>query len=153
MVKEYGELLQHDQHYASKAARISELSRDISKVIQKEDLSRLGNAPGKTNVAFHNPCTLQHGLKLNGTVETILAKTYYKLMPVADSHLCCGSAGTYSILEPGLSQQLLDNKIASLEKHTPDVTATANIGCQLHLSSKARQPVKHWIELLIDLLA
>jgi len=150
MVREYGALLKHDENYAEKAQRISNLARDIAEVLRDEDLVSLKLNPSDKYVAFHSPCTLQHGMKLNGVVEAILRKAGFKLVPVADAHLCCGSAGTYSILQPKLSQQLLENKIAALGKNRPDIIATANIGCQMHLASKARQPVIHWLELLDD---
>ncbi|MGD8407427.1 MAG: glycolate oxidase subunit GlcF [Thiohalophilus sp.] len=148
MVKEYGELLKDDPAYAEQAARISELAKDISEVLRKEDLSLLGNKSGYNKVAFHSPCTLQHGQKINGVVESILQKAGFTLTDVPDAHLCCGSAGTYSILQPKLSQQLLDNKLNALQGDEPDVIATANIGCQMQLASQADRPVKHWIELL-----
>ena len=153
MVKEYGALLKHDTDYAEKARSISNLACDIAEVLRDEDLPSLNLNPTEKYVAFHSPCTLQHGMKLDGVVEAILRKAGFKLVPVADPHLCCGSAGTYSILQPELSQQLLDNKLEALDKNRPDIIATANIGCQLHLASKARQPVRHWIELLDDGLA
>ncbi|MGD8712650.1 MAG: glycolate oxidase subunit GlcF [Thiohalophilus sp.] len=148
MVKEYGELLKDDPAYAEQAARISELAKDISEVLRKEDLSLLGNKSGYNKVAFHSPCTLQHGQQINGVVESILQKAGFTLTDVPDAHLCCGSAGTYSILQPKLSQQLLDNKLNALQGDEPDVIATANIGCQMQLASQADRPVKHWIELL-----
>ena len=148
MVKEYGELLKDDPAYAEQAAQISELAKDISEVLREEDLSQLDNKSGYNKVAFHSPCTLQHGQQLNGVVESILQKAGFTLTEVPDAHLCCGSAGTYSILQPKLSQQLLDNKLNALQGDEPDVIATANIGCQMHLASQAGKPVKHWIELL-----
>ena len=99
-------------------------------------------------LAFHAPCTLQHGLQINGTVEKILQKCGYTLTEVKDGHLCCGSAGTYSILQPDLSQQLLANKTDSLSAGRPDIIATANIGCLLHIASNTPTPVMHWIELV-----
>src|SRR5262249_22810443 len=135
MVKDYGYQLARDPAYAEKARRISELTRDISEVILAEQ-ARLasgvrGQASGVTarRVAFHSPCTLQHGLKLKGTVESLLTSVGYSLTPVPDSHLCCGSAGTYSLLQPALANQLRDNKIAALESSKPDVILTANVGC------------------------
>ena len=148
MVKEYGELLKHDAAYADKAKRVAELTKDISEILAQEDLSGLADAGRKTKVAFHAPCTLQHGQKINGVVENILESAGYQLIQVNDSHLCCGSAGTYSILQPELSQQLLSNKLTALDQGKPDYIATANVGCQLHMSTKAEVPVKHWIELL-----
>lgn len=149
LVKDYGELLKHDPRYAIKAAEIARLTKDLSEILAKEDLSRLKNgADAATKVAYHAPCSLQHGQKINGGVEKILGAAGYELTPVTDSHLCCGSAGTYSILQPELSQQLLANKLQALGTGRPDCIVTANIGCQMHLASKAGVPVKHWIELL-----
>ncbi|MCK5386714.1 MAG: glycolate oxidase subunit GlcF, partial [Gammaproteobacteria bacterium] len=153
MVKEYGELLADDPAYAEKAKRVSALCKDISEILAEEDLSKLAanNQSQIKQVAFHSPCTLQHALKITGTVENILQQAGYSLTHVTDSHLCCGSAGTYSILQSKLSQQLLTNKLSALQNDEPDCIATANIGCQLHLESKANVPVKHWIELLDEL--
>jgi glycolate oxidase iron-sulfur subunit len=154
MVKEYGRLLADDPAYAEKAARISELARDISEVINDgmTENALQKNADG-TRVAFHSPCTLQHGQRINGVVENILARAGYELLPVADSHLCCGSAGTYSILQAELATQLRDNKLDALQADGPDVIATANIGCHTHLAGTAGVPVVHWIELLAQLTA
>ena len=148
VLKDYGHLLKHDRDYAEKARRISELAKDIIEIMQNENLSQNTFKPGYGKVAFHSPCTLQHGQKLDGVVESLLKKVGFSLTQVVDPHLCCGSAGTYSILQAELSQQLLDNKLTSLQQQQPDVIATANIGCQMHMSSKANIPVKHWIELL-----
>ena len=103
---------------------------------------------GPRRVAFHSPCTLQHGQKLNGVVEDILERAGFELTGVSDAHLCCGSAGTYSILQPRLSRELLSRKIESLQAHHPGTIATANIGCFAHLSTAASVPVRHWIQLL-----
>jgi glycolate oxidase iron-sulfur subunit len=155
MVKEYGHLLAGDPAYAEKARRVSELSRDISEVVAAQrdallPLLRAGATPAK--VAFQSPCTLQHGLKLNGVVEALLRDAGFTLTAVPDAHLCCGSAGTYSILQPELSQRLLRNKLRALETGHPAVIATANIGCLAHLESLALHPVRHWIELLDEKL-
>ncbi|KAF0191269.1 MAG: hypothetical protein FD165_2039 [Gammaproteobacteria bacterium] len=147
MVKDYGRLLKDDAAYAGKAARVSELCCDIAEFIARADLSRL-NAVQPQQIAFHAPCTLQHGSKLPGIVEQILGSLGFTLTPVKDAHLCCGAAGTYSILQPALSKQLLVNKVAALENGAPALIATANIGCLLHLQGGSRRPVKHWIELL-----
>ena len=147
VVKDYGKLLEHDKFYAEKAKKISDLAKDLSEIISQEDLSQL-NVNNNKKIAFHSPCTLQHGQKIVGIVEKILTDAGYQLTDVADAHLCCGSAGTYSILQSELSQQLLDNKLDSLQADSPDIIATANIGCQMHMASKADVPVKHWIELL-----
>ncbi|OQX31385.1 MAG: glycolate oxidase iron-sulfur subunit [Candidatus Sedimenticola endophacoides] len=148
MVKEYGHLLQGDPHYAEKARRVSELARDLSEVIAAEDLSALQPHAGSGKLAFHCPCTLQHAFQLSGLVEEILQRLGFELAQTRDKHLCCGSAGTYSILQPGMSQRLLKNKLAALTIDDPSVIATANIGCQLHLDTQAQVPVHHWIELV-----
>ena len=156
-VKEYGELLQHDAVYAEKARRISELTCDVSEVltVHKDELRKLISASvsnaSDSRWVFHSPCTLQHGMKLKDAVEALLTDLGFKLAPVADGHLCCGSAGTYSILQPELSQRLLANKIAALTAHSPSAILTANIGCQSHLQTATPLPVRHWIEALDDL--
>ena len=147
MIKEYGDLLAEDPKYAQKAARISEMTRDLSQVLAAEDRSTL-RSKDKKRVAVHSPCTLQHGQKLPQVVENILADAGFDLTPVPDAHLCCGSAGTYSILQHDLSARLLKNKVAALERGNPQVIATANIGCLSHLQSGASLPVVHWIQLL-----
>lgn len=146
LVKEYEHHLQGDPAYSDKARRISELTKDLSEVIRDEDLPRTGGS-GK-RIAFHPPCTLQHGQKVIGVVEQILLDAGYELTAVNDAHLCCGSAGTYSILQPELSQQLLSNKLGNLQAGQPELVATANIGCLTHLQTKSDVPVVHWIELL-----
>ncbi|RDH80740.1 MAG: glycolate oxidase iron-sulfur subunit [endosymbiont of Galathealinum brachiosum] len=148
MVKDYAHLLENDEMYALKAKRVSKLAKDISEIISNEDLQQDETYSTGITVAFHSPCTLQHGLQLNGVVEKILSNAGYKLTSVNDSHLCCGSAGTYSVLQPVISKKLLVNKITNLQKNRPDIIATANIGCQMHLSTKSDKPVKHWIELV-----
>jgi glycolate oxidase iron-sulfur subunit len=156
MVKEYGHLLGHDPAYAAKAARIVELAKDVAEVIAAEQVAlaaRLVPAADGAKVAFHSPCSLQHGLKLNGIVEPLLAAAGYALTAVPDAHLCCGSAGTYSLLEPGISEELLRNKVAALESGAPDAIATANIGCLAHIASGTARPVRHWIELIDQRMA
>jgi len=149
LVKDYGRLLAHDPDYAEKAARVSALARDLSEVVAREPLEgRLRPPADPVKIAFHSPCTLQHAQRLDGVVEDLLARAGFELTPVADRHLCCGSAGTYSLLQPALSRELRDNKLAALQKPDPVVIATANIGCLTHLAGAARVPVKHWIELL-----
>ena len=150
-VKDYGHLLRHDPAYAQKAAMISERTKDLVEVLRAEPLEQLGGCTRQT-LAFHCPCTLQHAQKLGGAVESVLTRLGFNLTPVPDSHLCCGSAGTYSITQPVLAKQLRDNKMNALESGNPDVIATANIGCQTHLASANRTPVKHWIELIEDAL-
>ncbi len=146
LVKDYGHHLRDDPAYADKAARISELTRDLCEVVQPEDVTELKTSAPK-RIAFHPPCTLQHGQKLKGLVERLLVAAGFELVPVADAHMCCGSAGTYSILQADLSQQLLGRRLDALQAGTPELIVTANIGCQLHLLSKADVPVMHWIEL------
>jgi glycolate oxidase iron-sulfur subunit len=153
MVKDYGELLKYDACYAEKAKQVSQYAKDISEIFDKETLAQLQFKSAKyKKVSFHSPCTLQHGQKINGVVEAILKQVGFELLPIYDSHLCCGSAGTFSILQPELSQQLLTNKLQSLQKDSPDVIATANIGCQMHLATQAEVAVKHWIELVDEAL-
>ena len=155
MVKEYGHLLRHDTAYAAKAARISALAKDISEVIAAERGALAARLPGVAqahNVAFHSPCSLQHGLKIKGVVESILRDAGFTLTPVPDAHLCCGSAGTYSILKPGISTRLLKDKVRALESGFPETIATANIGCLAHLESGTDVPVRHWIELIEERL-
>ena len=151
MVKEYGHMLRLDRAYAAKAKKISELFRDTVEVVASEwprIAPKVAMDLGAQKVAFQSPCSLQHGLRLKGRVEEILHALGLELTPVADAHLCCGSAGTYSILQPEFSAQLKANKLAALHAGKPDVIATANIGCLAHLANGAKRPVKHWIELL-----
>jgi glycolate oxidase iron-sulfur subunit len=143
-VKEYGEYLAGDARYREKAQRVSAMTRDLSEVVAVEALPRAKR--GK--VAFQSPCTLQHGQKIRGRVEQILAGAGYELVPVDDAHLCCGSAGTYSLLQPAIAGELRARKLAALQANAPDVIATANIGCLSHLQGAAARPVRHWIELL-----
>jgi glycolate oxidase iron-sulfur subunit len=147
MVKEYGDLLSDDPQYSEKARRVSGMARDLSEIIARENLDGVPRGDGK-RVAFHAPCTLQHAQKLPNKVEGILRSLDYTLTPVPDSHLCCGSAGTYSILQRKLSHRLLRNKLAALASGEPEIVATANIGCQVHLQTGTRSPVVHWIQLL-----
>ncbi len=144
-IKQYGEIMQADPRYAKRAAFISEHCRDLSEL----DFAQAAKpAKGACSVAFHSPCTLQHAQGVLGNIEGWLEGAGYRLIPTADPHLCCGSAGSYSLLEPELSTRLLENKLDSLEKSEPDIICTANIGCLMHLQSGTRRPVKHWIELL-----
>ncbi len=148
MVKDYGDALKNDDLYAEKAARISALTFDLSEIIRKEGMEKLANIGKGKRVACQSSCTLQHGQKLGGVVESILKNCGFILTPVADSHLCCGAAGTYTLLQPVLSQQLLSNKLSALNQGNPEVIVTSNIGCQMHLSGDSKVPVMHWIELL-----
>ena len=151
MVKDYGHLLRLDNGYAAKAKRVSDLARDTVEVIASEwarIAPKVAMDLGSRKVAFHSPCTLQHGMKLKGRVEEILHALGLELTPVADAHLCCGSAGTYSILQPELSNALRTNKLAALESGRPEVIVSANIGCIMHLAEGSSVKVRHWIELL-----
>jgi len=157
-VREYGYYLQHDPAYAEKAARVSAMTRDVSEVLvaEKEGLQKLlaKTKAGTQNakLAVHTPCTLQHGQKITGVLEAILTTAGYDVVSAPDRHLCCGAAGTYSILQPELSSQLLKNKVTALETNQPERIVTANIGCLLHLQSGTQKPVAHWIELIDELL-
>lgn len=148
MIRDYGGLLAGDPAYATKAARVAQLAKDICEILRAENLAPLRLKAPETKVAFHCPCTLQHGQKLGGVVERLLTNAGFKLAATKDPHLCCGSAGTYSLLEPEISRALLDKKLAALTGDRPDLIATANVGCQLHLQTAASPPVKHWIELI-----
>lgn len=154
MVKEYGHLLRHDPAYAAKAEKISALTRDLSEILaaEKDTLLSLLKPAARGKVAFHSPCTLQHGQRIVGVIEALLVKAGFELTPVADKHLCCGSAGTYSILQKELSQQLLKNKLGALQRGKPAQIVSANIGCQSHLQSGTDMPVRHWVELIEEAL-
>ena len=156
MITDYGHLLAHDPAYAERAQRISAMACDLSTAIEKlknELKQQLKDIRPSGKFVFHPPCTLQHGLKLKGRVETLLADLGFDLAPVTDAHLCCGSAGTYAILQPEISSQLKQNKIKALTAQSPSQILTANIGCQSHLQSATKLPVRHWIEAVDDLLS
>lgn len=146
-IKEYGHLLSTDPAYADKAKKVSALAKDLVEVLRDEPLETLAISSSQ-RVAFHCPCTLQHAQKLGGAVESVLTRLGFNLTAVPDSHLCCGSAGTYSLTQPELSRQLRDNKLNALESGKPEVIITANIGCQTHLNGAGRTPARHWIELV-----
>ncbi len=152
MVKEYAHLFERDPAYAAKAEKISAMTRDISEVLAAE-FDRLPAFQKKgARLAFHPPCTLQHGQGIRGVTEQLLARAGFELTPVPDAHLCCGSAGTYSILQPELSGQLKRNKLSALASGGPELIVTANIGCLVHLQSGTGMPVKHWISALEERL-
>jgi len=161
-VKEYGHILKDDPHYAHKAARVSALTVDISEWLpQMVGAFKARLAAGATarggRIAFHPPCTLQHGQKLRGGVETHLSELGFEIKVAGcESHLCCGSAGTYSVLNPALSYALRERKLGNLDQtfgsQTPDQIVSANIGCITHLQSGTATPVRHWIELLDEAL-
>jgi glycolate oxidase iron-sulfur subunit len=149
-VKEYGHLLHDDPLYAEKAKRISELTKDLSEIMPAFEAELAKQLTGKISkrVAYHPPCTLQHGQQIRGKVESVLRTCGIDVSLCADSHLCCGSAGTYSVTQPELSYKLRDNKIKNLEVTSPEVIVSANIGCLTHLQSGTDTPVRHWIELI-----
>ena len=153
-VKEYAHLLRNDPEYAAKAEKISAMTRDIGEVIDAE-YARLEALPRKKGgrIAFHPPCTLQHGQNIKGLTERVLVRSGFELAPVPDSHLCCGSAGTYSIVQPELSGQLKRNKLSALASGAPEEILTANIGCLAHLQSGTALPVRHWIVALEERLS
>ncbi len=145
MVKDYPTLFRTDDPYYQKAQVIANKTKDIAEFLAEQDLSHLTVKNAK--IAYHAPCTLQHGQKLPHLVETLLSKLGYQLQPVNDAHLCCGSAGTYSLFEPKTASQLRDNKLANLTESDPELIVTSNIGCQMHLAKGSKLPVMHWIEL------
>ncbi len=154
MIKDYAEILAHDPAYADKAKRISAMAKDVSEILpnytaQIEALAqakRAGSIPER--VTYHPPCTLQHGQKIRGPVEALLGSLGVSVRLCQDSHLCCGSAGTYSILQPALSQELLDRKLTNILKTEPQEIVSGNVGCINHLQSGTDVPVRHWIELI-----
>jgi glycolate oxidase iron-sulfur subunit len=157
-VKDYGHILRDDPAYAAKAARISELTRDLSELLPdlvdalRPQMAARGHSVGQ--VAFHPPCTLQHGQKLRGGVEKHLGALGFTVNVTAnESHLCCGSAGTYSVLNPDIAYSLRDRKLGHLKDLQPEVIVSANIGCITHLQSGTATPVRHWVELLDEALS
>ncbi|MBE9568811.1 MAG: glycolate oxidase subunit GlcF [Proteobacteria bacterium] len=157
-IKEYEQLLAFDKRYADKARTISALYKDPAEIIRDainadrqslQQFKERNMSEKQQTISFHPPCTLQHGMRIKRMIEPILENCGFTLQPFKDSHLCCGSAGTYSITQKALSQQLLSNKLGNINKNEPDIIATANIGCQLHLQSGTSTPVKHWLELLL----
>ncbi|MBI5781522.1 MAG: glycolate oxidase subunit GlcF [Rhodocyclales bacterium] len=155
-VRDYGFWLAEDPAYAEKAAQVAQRARDVSEVLAAESAALEALLPVQPTprgaVAFHAPCSLQHGLKVRGVVERLLARAGYTLVPVREAHLCCGSAGTYSLLQAELAEALKRNKLAALTEHAPARIASANIGCITHLEQGADVPVQHWIELLDEAL-
>ncbi len=150
-VRDYAHLLADDGEYAERAKEVVARVRDPVEVIGGEWKAvgeRIALDRGSLRVAFHAPCTLQHGMQIKGQVEELIDAMGHQRLPIADAHLCCGSAGTYSILQPELAGQLKRNKLKALEAERPHVIASANIGCITHLASGTDRPVRHWIELL-----
>ncbi len=149
MLSEYGYHLRNDPEYAEKAQRVSKLVRNIGEILLEEDLTPIRNTLiSSLKVALHSPCSLRHGLDKHELPEMVLQKLGIQLAETTDNHICCGSGGTYSLLQTKMSQKLLNNKIKALTLDTPNILATSNASCQLHLQSKVSTPVKHWIELL-----
>ena len=146
MVKDYLSMFDESDPYHKKAQAVAKKTKDIAQFLADKDLSKLELE--KKTISYHEPCTLQHGQGLKGLVESILSRLGYKLGDVVDSHLCCGSAGTYSIFQPKLSKQLKINKLRNLQKSSPEIIVTSNIGCLMHLQGGTKIPVKHWVELL-----
>ena len=158
MVKDYAWLLRGDPAYATRAARVSAATQDISEILiaERDALARLAAQPSarpKKRIAYHPPCTLQHGQRLTGSIETLLIQAGFELTAVAEIHLCCGSAGTYSILQPEIAGALKTRKLGHLQAGAPETIVTANIGCLTHLQSGTPIPVRHWVELLDEALA
>ncbi|MBN9426674.1 MAG: glycolate oxidase subunit GlcF, partial [Burkholderiales bacterium] len=159
MVKDYAHLLRHDADYAAKAARIVELTRDPIEWLPALLASSIDAirarvaAAGGARLVFHPPCTLQHGQRIRGEVEQLLAALGATVLPVADAHLCCGSAGTYSVLQPALSKALRERKLGNLQLGGPQLILSANIGCLAHLQAGTETPVRHWIEWLDEAMA
>ena len=153
-VKEYGHILKDDPVYAARAARISALTRDLSELLPDLVQALREKVSSKAgNIAFHPPCTLQHGQQLRGGVEQHLGALGFDIKVAScEAHLCCGSAGTYSVLQPDLAYQLRDRKLANLGEMKPEVIVSANIGCITHLQSGTATPVRHWIEVLDEAL-
>ncbi|MGF6669000.1 glycolate oxidase subunit GlcF [Pseudomonas monsensis] len=151
-IKDYGHLLENDPAYADKARLISERTLDLVQILAGEPLEQ-ACAASERRIAVHCPCTLQHALKLGGAVEALLTRLGFNLTAVPDGHLCCGSAGTYSLTQPTIARQLRDNRLNALESGRPQLIVTSNIGCQSHLASAGRTPVMHWIELVDQSLA
>lgn len=149
MLKEYGLLLADDPDYAAKARQIAELAQDASEVILlPQPDGGLESTARPLRLAFHSPCTMQHAMKIRNAVESRLRAAGHELTQVADSHLCCGSAGTFSLLQPTLASELLARKLKTLEAGQPELIATANIGCLMHLARGSSVPVRHWLEVL-----
>ena len=146
-IKDYGRLLADDPQWRDRARRVAERTLDAAEFVASEQL-RLRRDQRFSRVAWQAPCTLQHGQRINGTVERLLQRAGYELLPVVDSHLCCGSAGSYAALQPEISQALRTRKLAALLALEPDVIATANVGCQTHLGAATGVPVLHWLELV-----
>jgi glycolate oxidase iron-sulfur subunit len=149
MAKDYGHLLRADPEHAAMAKRVADATRDLCEVLDHAMVARAAPTTSRAQtVVFQAPCTLQHGQRLASRVEALLAAAGYTLVPVGEPQLCCGSAGSYSILQRRLASELRARKLAALLKGNPSVIATANIGCLTHLQAASPVPVRHWIELI-----
>jgi len=148
MLKEYGELLAGDPAYAKRAQEVAAAVRDPSEVLDAGELGRAYQVKSEQHIAFHAPCSMQHSLHVADNAEACLRAVGFELTSVPDGHLCCGSAGSYSLLQPRLSSQLLDQKLTALQSDGPTVIASANIGCLMHLRRRAEPRVQHWLELI-----
>lgn len=146
-IKEYGNLLKDDVAYAAKAHRVSQLARDLVEVMNNEPIATLP-VTATASLAFQCPCSLQHGQGLAGAVESLLSRMGFELKPIADNHLCCGSAGTYSIFQPKLATELRQKKMQALDNAQAEQIVSANIGCMTHLSEGADRQVRHWIQIV-----
>jgi glycolate oxidase iron-sulfur subunit len=151
-IRDYPDVLAEDADYAEKARRVAAAVRDPVEILEKTDFT-LGAPPAQPRIAVHEPCTLRHGLKLPGRIGALLAKLGYEPQPVADSHLCCGSAGAYSLLQPAFAGPLKTAKLAALNASAPAAIYTANIGCWMHLADGSPAPVRHWIEAVDAVVA
>ncbi|MGA0599070.1 glycolate oxidase subunit GlcF [Caulobacter sp. KR2-114] len=150
-IADYPDLLRGDPAYADKARRVAAALRDPIQVLEDADLPATA-APAHPRIAVHEPCTLQHGLRLPGRIGRLLTRLGYQPQPVADAHLCCGSAGAYSLLRPDMAEPLRAAKVAALNAHSPSAVYTANIGCWMHLGETSPAPVRHWLEAVDDLI-
>jgi glycolate oxidase iron-sulfur subunit len=159
MVKEYGYLLREDPRYATRAQRVAAATKDLAEWLPAQLAGSVDALRAKlaadpaTSIAFHPPCTLQHGQRIRGAVEALMAALGATPLPVAEAHLCCGSAGTYSLLQPQLSMQLRERKLAALQAGAPALILSANIGCLAHLQAGTATPVRHWVEWLDEAMA
>jgi len=146
-LKEYGHMLRLDPTYADRAERVSALSRDVSEVLIALGVPE-ARAPRRLRVAYHSPCSMQHGQRVRSEPKTLLTAAGFEVLDVPEGHLCCGSAGTYNILQPQIAARLRARKVANIEKTAPDVIATGNLGCITHIAGGTAIPIVHTVELL-----
>jgi glycolate oxidase iron-sulfur subunit len=147
-VKDYGYILKDDPNYATKATKIASMAKDVCEIALSEDKWRFIRAEQYESVVFQSPCSLQHGQSIHGSVEQLLTNAGYEIKIPQQGHLCCGAAGSYTLLQPEISSVLRDEKLTHLKQTNADVVATSNIGCLLQLNSQSEIPVVHWVELL-----